>query len=330
MNLLSSDGKQLQPRLTDQAIRDIGRRLRATEALLNMMPKVASAPLTGSGPITTVEQVKRELQAGGNHPLNVQSLLGRVAQPQVAFAPWLLAAPTPSDPQSQDGSLYVDTTNGLQGFDGTTAPGVWRAVPVAATAFGSTAAHKVLVGPTSGSAVPTFRLLTETDLPPLLDVDITPVAVNAAVTTDQNLMSFVIPAGVLNTVGKVLRVTCYGNLDEDTGPTITFKLKLSSTLLTWTPSTPGATKTGLSWHIGAYLVTQSTGVNANFEVHGTCGVDSNNTGGSVTQDQLDRNAAAGGAVDLTANQTLQITIAFSTSLATNVGRQRTMILELMN
>lgn len=49
--------------------------------------------------------IRRELSAGGRAPINVQGLLGQLAQPQVAGATVVSALPTADDPLSQDGSL---------------------------------------------------------------------------------------------------------------------------------------------------------------------------------------------------------------------------------
>lgn len=50
-------------------------------------------------------RIRRELSAGGQAPINVQGLLGILAQPQVAGATVVSALPGPDDPLSQDGSL---------------------------------------------------------------------------------------------------------------------------------------------------------------------------------------------------------------------------------
>lgn len=49
--------------------------------------------------------IRKELSAGGKAPLNVQGLIGQLAQPQVAGATVVAALPGPDDPLSQNGSL---------------------------------------------------------------------------------------------------------------------------------------------------------------------------------------------------------------------------------
>ncbi len=167
-----------------------------------------------------------------------------------------------------------------------------------------------------------------------LNVNITQVSVNAASTADQNLMVYQIPAGLLNVVGRTIRVSCRGNLDEDAGSgavTIRFKVKLGGvTVLDWTPNTPNVSRTNLPWHIEGLITCATTGATADVEAHGTCGVDDNSSSGSVTSDIGDHNTAVVGGVDLTVNADLQVTVSFSTSLATNVGRQRQMVVEILN
>ena len=130
----------LDSRLLDQSLRDLNRRLRTTEALLTTMPK-QTAPLTGSGPITTVAQIKNDLEVRGEHPLNVQSLIGRLAQPQIPFVTTGAVVPALTDPQSQDGALFLlSTTNTIYRFAASPPPGAWVMVAGAATTMPSTLA----------------------------------------------------------------------------------------------------------------------------------------------------------------------------------------------
>lgn len=307
-------GRELDPQLTYQSIRqlyaEIERLKQHTAAT-----KPAPAPLHGSGPVTSVEQIKTMLQAAGEHPLNVQSMLGRLAQPQIPYAPIVTVLPPLDNPQSQNGSL-VQLDNGVgvrvqYEFDGR---------PNGANAW--------VISPTP-PVIPSASAYS------LLDHDITLVSVNANVTTNQTLMTYVIGAGVLNTVGKTIRVTCYGDLDELNGPTILFTLALVNGatvngMIAWTPNTPGVTKTGLPWMIKAELVTHATGVGGDMEAHGLVQVDPAKVAGTIGSPILDHNAAGPVAVDLTLAQTLTIFISFSTASASNVGRQRMMLIELLN
>lgn len=61
-------------------------------------------------------KIRQALSAGGQAPLNVQGLLGQLAQPQVAGATVVSALPGPDDPLSQDGSL-VEFSGHLYVYD---------------------------------------------------------------------------------------------------------------------------------------------------------------------------------------------------------------------
>lgn len=307
-------GHDLDPQLTRQSIRqlyaEIERLKQRTAAT-----KPTAAPLHGSGPVTSVEQIKTMLQAADEHALNVQSLLGRLAEPQIPYAPIVTALPPVGDPQSQNGSLVQ-----LQTAPNTYVQYEFDGRPNGANAWVVT---------------PTPPVIPPASAYSLLDHDITLVSVNANVTTNQTLMTYVITAGALNTVGKTIRVTCYGDLDELNGPTILFTLALVNGatvngMITWTPSTPGVTKTGLPWTMKAELVTHAVGVGGDMEAHGLVQVDPAKVAGTIGSPILDHNAAGPVAVDLTLAQTLTIFVSFSTASTSNVGRQRMMLIELLN
>ena len=139
--------------------------------------------------------IRTALQAGGEAPLNVQGLLGRLAQPQTGGAPALENFPSTADPITQDGALFVlkGATNQLYRVKGDTEPETFELIGGAAgvtsvdatvppefnvsgvpiTTSGTIAIGKeeqdpntVWAGPTSGvPAEPTFRALTLDDLP---------------------------------------------------------------------------------------------------------------------------------------------------------------------
>lgn len=304
---------ELDSRLTDQSIRqlyaEIARLKQQTAAT-----KPTAAPLHGSGPVTSVEQIKTMLQAADEHPLNVQGLLGQLAQPQIPYAPIVTVLPSPDNPQSQNGSLVQ-----LQTAPNTYVQYEFDGRPNGANAWVITPTPPVV-------PAATYQLL---------DHDITLVSVNANITTNQTLMTYVVGAGVLNTVGKTIRVTCYGDLDELNGPTILFTLALVNGatvngMIAWTPSTPGVTKTGLPWMMKAELVTHAIGVGGDMEAHGLVQVDPAKVAGTIGSPILDHNAAGPVAVDLTLAQTLTIFISFSTASTSNVGRQRMLLVELLN
>lgn len=306
-------GNTLDPQLTYQSIRQLYVELERLKQNATIATK-PTAPLHGSGPVTSVEQIKTMLQAADEHPLNVQSLLGRLAEPQIPYAPIVSTLPPLGDPQSQNGSLVqlqtAPNTYVQYEFDGR--PGGMNTWVISPT--------PVVIPPVTYT---------------LLDHDITLVTVNANTTANQTLMTYTFAAGQLNTAGKTVRVTCYGDLDEDTGPNIQFTLALVngasiSGMAIWQPNTPGATKTNLPWMMRAEMVTHATGAGGDMEVHGLVQVDPAKIAGTIGSPILDHNTSGPNPVDLTLAQTLKIFIGFSTGSVANVGRQRMMLIELLN
>lgn len=164
-----------------------------------------------------------------------------------------------------------------------------------------------------------------------ISVNITPVAVAANVITDQNLMSYDVPAGLLNVVGKTLRLTLSGLYDIDTALNVDWKVKLGGvTILTWRPQTPVGVLIDLPWRVQAEITCATTGAAGTVEAHGLILPENKITAGHQPVPQLDLNTAASAAIDLTAAATLQITIAFDVASVSNAGKQRSMILELLN
>lgn len=141
------------------------------------------------------QAIRASLQAGGSTPLNVQGLLGHLAQPQTGGAPALDGFPSTADPITQDGALFVlkgatnllyrvkgdiePETFELIGGNGTVtsvdlvAPVEFNVTGVPITSSGTISiqkadedANKVWAGPTSGPpAPPTFRSLVAGDVP---------------------------------------------------------------------------------------------------------------------------------------------------------------------
>jgi hypothetical protein len=163
--------------------------------------------------------------------------------------------------------------------------------------------------------------------------NVTPVTVNANSTSAQNLMSWAVPAGGLNKLLKSLRVFCRGLYTTQSAqtPTMTFTLKLGSvTLATWLTTATTASVTNLAWQIEAWLTTATIGASGNLEGHGQLQVRLG-TGAGASTDFLDTNTAVSSNLDLTASQTLQLTVTFSTNAASaNSCSQRQMIVEVMN
>lgn len=137
-------------------IRDaVNHLMNSVNALLGRVDKVDKA-----GYVTASEVVRDygakaqtvELSARGTAPLNVQGLIGRLAQPQYPYVPTYSSAPSVHDPVSQNGAV-VSIGEVLYRFDGSNSPGSWKpqgAVGVVLqgtwSALGSTAASGYPVG----------------------------------------------------------------------------------------------------------------------------------------------------------------------------------------
>ncbi len=163
------------------------------------------------------------------------------------------------------------------------------------------------------------------------NTNVTPVTVSAIVATDQNLMSATIPGGTLNRVGRTLRVWLAGVYSTAANNTsaITVKIKLGAvTLLSVTTAAlSSVTPLNDQFNLSALLSVQTGGASGVFEGHGNLAIGLGT--GNLVADTVytDTNTAVSSAIDLTASQTLQVTIAFSSAAGTNTATQRQMVSE---
>jgi len=201
---------------------------------------------------------------------------------------------------------------------------------------------------TSGNCVQATAggLLTSTASPcggGFTSVTATPVTVNAAVTTDQNLMAITIPAGTMNLLNHTLLVQLAGVYSTPAASTavLTHKLKLCAvsgcgsgsvlTLATWATSALGgiqATNNPYSATINA--TTQTAGAAAAFESHGNLTIDISALASAAEAVFADNNTATVGTIDSTAQLFLQHTVAFSAASASNSATDRQMIADTVN
>lgn len=166
-----------------------------------------------------------------------------------------------------------------------------------------------------------------------VSINVTPVTVNANTTGDQNLISSSITAGLLNSVGKTLRLFVAGVYSTPIASTatITIKVKLGAvTLFTATSSANPGTVTNNSWNANIYVTTQTAGATASFECHGNLVIDLGATPGVADATFSDTNIATVGTVDSTVIQTLQTTITFSAGSTSNSATQRQQLVESVN
>lgn len=237
-------------------------------------------------------------------------------QSQIPYAPFVTALPKANDPLSRDGAIVIltstyasssSTSNGIYVYDNRTNPGAWiKAADVSPAA-------------------------STNDRAKVLDSDTTVITANANVTTEQNLMSYSIGAGVLNVLAKTLRVTCKGVFTTNAAATsFNIKIRIGGVLVTnLTLATPAAAITSFGWRVYADFVTRAIGGGGALEL-GFWGLASDTTAGGNCQTRIDAQDAASGAIDLTIANTLQVTCSFGIASASNVCKQRLLLVELLN
>ena len=280
-----------------------------TPAPASPSPAAPVAPVSAT-PLSSV----RTIQAGGDSPLHVEQLLGKLAQPQIPYAPRVTVLPPLSDSHSQDGSLVVlvgTTGDMLYQFDGRVDPGSWRAVvpPVAST--GSERVY--LQNRFATSIIPT-----------------------AGVDTVLHFNPSLLPAD-FNVLGKILRVYAEGIYNTVIGqtPTLQFKFKFDAItvpvdLLPFSPSlATAASVINGAWFIELFMVAFGTGTVAPVEVVGKCGITLSSTTNVAT---IGCNLSQP-VVDLTIPHSLDFTVVMSTQAGVppfNSLQQRLTIIELLN
>jgi hypothetical protein len=222
----------------------------------------------------------------------------------------------------------ITSTSGSYAATATVASGTWGAViatflilplPVFNTPAGRFNSAGVLVG---GLTVPIWTA-----------ADVSPVSVSANVSTDQDLMSILVPANTLNSVGRTLRVKAKGVYSTPAGSTATITVKImlgSVTLLTFVTAVNAGSVTNNTFIVEADITVQTAGSSAKFESSGTLTIDLGATTTAAATVYADTNSAVSSTLDVTQNQPLQTTIAFSSGSASNSATQRQLLLGTVN
>ena len=162
---------------------------------------------------------------------------------------------------------------------------------------------------------------------------VTPVtATNPSVAAD--LITFALPAGFQNVVGKTLRIWASGRYVTAGGqsPTLTFTLLEGGiTPLTWVSTATTASMTKV-WNIEAFVTTLTAGATGTLLAHGLLNVELGGTAaGAVAVSSFnDTVIAASSAIDLTAANTLKLQILASSSNAGNSVVQDQLVVEVIN
>jgi len=177
--------------------------------------------------------------------------------------------------------------------------------------------------------------------------NVTPVTINANVTTAQNLMACTIPAGVLNRVGRSLRIHVKGTYTTPAAatPLITLAAKICSvsgcatgnvaTLVTIQSTATLASVTNNTFLLDAISTTQTGGAASRAEASGDFVIDLGSLTTSPDTIFADTNTAtiAGSPsdIDYTAQNFLQITLTFSTNQAgADSATERQLVAETIN
>jgi hypothetical protein len=173
-------------------------------------------------------------------------------------------------------------------------------------------------------------------------INVTSVAVNGAVSTDQNLMTLAIPAQGLNTVGKTIRVLGYGTYTTGASGagTMTFKIKACTvsgcgsgtvvTLQTYGPTAAQtASATNMPWNVKMDCSTVTTGATGTIMCNGWMNTTLGTTATAAGAPYLAQITGTA-TVDLTVAENFQVTIADSGASANDSFTQRHMIIDNRN
>ncbi len=204
---------------------------------------------------------------------------------------------------------------------------------------GVTGAHDGTVGATTPNTG-AFTTLTSTAITSqtvkaggLLSGNYTAVTANTNTTNAQDLMTYSLAAGSLNSAGRTLKLFCAGNYTTQSAqtPTITFGIVLGAvTLFSVTTAATTASQATLPWYLDVKITCASTGASGTLEVHGLCSYRLG-TGAGTLSVSGDANTGASSALDLTSGLVLKTQGTFSTNAATaNIFVQRQMVVEWLN
>lgn len=150
------------------------------------------------------------------------------------------------------------------------------------------------------------------------------------ITTAQNLVSQALNAGVLNKLGRTLRVRGVAIFTTvQTSFTVTIALKLgATTLLTITTPTITNAQTAAQLAFDFQLSIASTGATGTIESHGEIAVQGGSSVGVAVPRYRDQNVAVSSAVNLTTALTAAVTIAASAAM--DSAQLRNATIEVVN
>jgi len=233
-----------------------------------------------------------------------------------------------SDLNGQIAEYQITSSSGSYAATATGTSGSWGAVGVAFLIL-PLPVYNTIVGRFNNAGILVGRLL----VPIWTSVNVTPVTVNSNTTSDQDLMSIIIPANTLNSVGRTLRGVIKGVYSTPIASTATIEIKVqlgSLTLLDITTAANAGSVSGNGFRMEFDIVTQTAGSSAKFESSGLLQIDLGAATSTAATVYADANAAVSSTLDSTVNQTLQVTVAFSSASGSNSCTQRQFILNTIN
>lgn len=164
----------------------------------------------------------------------------------------------------------------------------------------------------------------------LKNLNVTPVTVNAAVTTNQNLMNYVVPAGSMNAVGKTISLVAFGKI---TGGVAAEHMVIQALI----PSSGGGpfleglvgggAAPTLGWRMDAEIITVTAGASGHLLVSAAMSLDSST---DVTIQNNGARSTVVLGVDLTAAFTIQFVASFDSGSTANIAEQDALIVEALN
>lgn len=174
-------------------------------------------------------------------------------------------------------------------------------------------------------------------------ISVSPVTVNANTTSDQTLMSCALEAGLLNLLGRTMRVSAKGVYTTAASSTaqLTLKIKLctvsgcgSGTVITpisiQTAALSSVTASNEPWSLNSDLITQTAGASSAYEASGRAIVNMSTALTTANVLLLDGNTSTTGTIDSTGIIYLQVTGAFSAGSGTNQFVNRVLMVEILN
>lgn len=179
-------------------------------------------------------------------------------------------------------------------------------------------------------------------------VNVTPVTTSGgSVTTDQNMQACTIPANTLNAVGKTLMIQTAGVYSTPAASTtaVTLKIKLCSvsgcasgnvaTLVNISSTAlAGIQATNDPFNVQIMASTTTAGASSAAEAHGNLTIDISALTTAAEGVFADGNTAtisgSPSAIDLTAQNFLQVSVAFTAASASNVATGRQLIVDVVD